>query len=277
MSTPDPRERGLDPAHILSVASQAIRPGHGDVSRAVPADGGLRLLLSSRLATHDAAPALSRLGYEVTRVDGTGHRELLVTGWSTGALEARLVAMRAVMQRLAEEPGLTAAAVIDRARRPPVQPSGSPEPSPLADARSRLRSWVGACSGIHVPRDPAVVPADAGQAMRLRLATSLEGVIDDLAERQLRVARHAMALFRGLRQQVPEEQAKAAAIRRASVIFHLRPSPAADAPAPARPPAPSADRSFRADAISDAINRLSGPAARPAGGHSPAPRPGPHR
>src|ERR1039457_4700218 len=113
MATPDLREQGLDPAHILSVPSQAIRSGHGHASRAVTTPDGLRVYLSSRLAAGDAAPALTRVGYQVARINGTGHRDLLVTGWSSDGLESRLTAMRAVLHRLDGNPGSTADAVIE--------------------------------------------------------------------------------------------------------------------------------------------------------------------
>lgn len=299
MPAPDPRERGLDPAHILSVASQAIRGGHGHASRAVTSPGGIRVCLSSRFAAGDAATALTRVGYQVARIDGTAHRDLLVTGWNADRLEARLTAMRAVQHRLNENPASTADAVIERFRRLPPRSADHPETSVLADARAQLQSWVAACSGIHAPRNPAIVPADTGNALRLRLAQSLEAAIDNLVERHLRVASHALRMFVSLRPDATDEQAKQAAIRRASVIFHLNPSPAQDTPAPhqrpAQPPGPGsrsgrpapdgrADGGAAQQAASGFPYPVRGagtdaravPAARPAGGHFPASRPG-HR
>ena len=195
MTAPELRQRGLDPAHILSVASQAIRDSHGLAFRAVTAPGGLRVHLSSRRAAGDAVQALGRVGYQVAQVEGSGHRDLLVTGWSANGLESRLAALRAVAQRLAEDPDSTAAAVIERARRLPARSAAHPETSVLADTRTQLQAWVGACSGIHAPRNPVIVPADTGNALRLRLAQALEAAIDDLVERHLQVAGHALSLF----------------------------------------------------------------------------------
>ncbi len=300
MTRPDLSERGLDPAHILSVASQAIRGGHGHASRALSTPGGLRLCLSSRLAAGDAAPALIRVGFQAARIDGTGHRDLLVTGWSADRLESRLTAMRAVLRRLDANPGSTADAVIERVRRLPARSADDPETSLLADARTHLQAWVGACSGIHAPRNPAVMPADTGNALRLRLAQTLETAIDDLVGRHLRVTGHALRMFVSLRPHATDEQAKQAAIRRAGILFHLSTSPAQDSPVPdqrpARPPrsgsrSPRPAPDGRADggparqAASGFPHPIAGagsdasavPAARPAGGHFPASRPGPRR
>ena len=299
MTTPDLRERGLDPAHILSVASQAIRSGHGYASRAVATPDGLRVYMSSRLAAHDTACALVRVGYEVARIEGTGHRDLLVAGWSTGALEARLTAMRAMGELLDAEPGRTADALIERVRWLTGRSADYTQSSLLADARTRLRAWVDDCSGIHAPRNPAIVPADTGNALRLGLTQTLETTIDDLAERQLRVAGHALPLFLSLREHTPEEQAKEAAIRRASILFHLNPArPGSSAPVqrsaePSGPgprsagqgPGSAAPGRPARQAASDFPSRIPGagtamhadPAARPAGGAFPARRPGPRR
>ena len=76
-------------------------------------------------------------------------------------------------------------------------------------------------SGIHAPHDPAVFPADRGNALRLRAARALETAIDDLVERHLRVAGHALPLYQSLRLRTTEDQAKDTAIRRASVMYHL--------------------------------------------------------
>jgi len=293
MATPDLRERGLDPAHILSVASQAIGSGHGHASRATATPGGLRVYLSSRLAADGAAPALTRVGYQVARINGTGHRDLLVTGWSSDGLESRLTAMRAVLHRLDGNPGSTADAVIERVRRLPAHP----ETRVLADARTQLQAWVSACSGIHAPRNPAIMPADTGNALRLGLAHTLENAIDDLVERHLRVAGHALPLFLSLRQHTTEAQAKEAAIRRAGIIFHLNATPpgaAAPVQHPAQPPGPGAPSPGHQtgtprppggparQASSGFPSPLPGavpgtgavPAGRPAGGRFPASRPG---
>jgi len=296
MATPDLRERGLDPAHILSVASQAIRSGHGHAFRATATPGGLCVYLSSRLAAGDAAPALTRVGYRVARINGTGHRDLLVTGWSSDGLESRLTAMRAVLRRLDANPGSTADAVIERVRRLPTRAEPHPETRVLADARTQLQAWVGACSGIHAPANPAIMPADTGNALRLGLARTLESAIDDLVERHLRVAGHALPLFLSLRQHTTEAQAKETAIRRASIIFHLNATPpgsAATVQHPAQPPGPGSPspgpqtggpmpgrpaRQAASGFPSPIPGAVSGtgavPVVRPAGGRFPASRPG---
>src|ERR1035438_1605419 len=89
MAAPDPRERGLDPAHILSVTNQATSGGRGRAGRAVAAHGSVRVCLPSRRAAGDVSAALTRVGYQVARIDGTGHRDLLVTGWKPARLEPR--------------------------------------------------------------------------------------------------------------------------------------------------------------------------------------------
>ena len=160
-----PADRGLDPAHILSVASQAIRGGHGHASRAVTSPGG------SGCASHRgsllATPlALIRVGYQVARIDGTAHRDLLVSGWNADRLEARLTAMRAVQHRLNESPASTADAVIERVRRLPPRSADHPETTCCANATASSQSSVAACSGIHASRNPAIVPAGTGNALR---------------------------------------------------------------------------------------------------------------
>jgi hypothetical protein len=302
MAAPDPRERGLDPAHILSLANQATGGGQGRAGRAVAAHGSVRVCLPSRRAAGDASAALTRVGYQVARIDGTGHRDLLVTGWSAAGLESRLAAMRAVLHQLDASPAVTAAAVVERARRLPAGSPAQPDTSVLADARAQLRGWVSGRSGIHAPHDPAIVPADRGNALRLRVAWTLEAAIDDLVERHLRVAGHALPLFRFLRPHTTDDQAAKAAIRRAGITFHLNASPAQDSSAlvqrATRPPG-TGPRSSAADPgggaparparlaasgfprpVTDAVRAADVttiPSARPGGRHFPAGRPGPHR
>jgi len=150
-------------------------------------------------------------------------RALLITGWSPAGLDARLTAMRTVIPQLGADPAGTASAVISRARR---TPAGSPaaasqEEDLLAWARERLRTWVSARSGIHAPRNPAIVPADPGTALRLRAARAVEAVIDDLIERHVRVAGLALRLFGSLRQNASDDWAQETAIRQAGIAFHL--------------------------------------------------------
>ena len=95
MTAPDLRERGLDPAHILSVASQAIaRP----TARPAPPRGrdGVRVYLSSRLAAGDAAPALTRAAIRspgsTAPVTGTCWSPAGARGWVPAHRDARRAA-----------------------------------------------------------------------------------------------------------------------------------------------------------------------------------------
>ncbi len=302
MAAPDPRERGLDPAHILSVTNHATSGGRGHAGRAVAAHGSVRISLPSRRAASDAGVALTRVGYQVARIDGTGHRDVLVTGWSAAGLESRLAAMRAVLHQLDASPAVTAAAVVERVRRLPAGSPAQPDTSVLAEARAQLRAWVSGRSGIHAPHDPAIVPADRGNALRLRVAWTLEAAIDDLVERHLRVAGHALPLFDSLRQHTTDDRAAKTAIRRAGITFHLGASPAQDSSAllqrASRSPG-TGPRSSAADTgggapagpaqlaasgfprpVTDAVRAADAPAvpsAGPGGRHFPASRPGPRR
>jgi len=146
-----------------------------------------------------------------------------------------------VLYQLHESPAATADTVIERFRGLPTGSPAGRDGRLLAEAHARLRGWVTRHSGIHAPHDPAVVPADVGNALRLRAARALENAIDDLAERHLRVAAHALPLYQSLRLHTTEEQARDTAIRRASVMYHS-PSPgqgaSAQGPRSARPPGP---------------------------------------
>ena len=219
MTVPDPYPAGLDPAHILAICAHATggRPG-----LAVGARDGMCVCLPSRRAARSASVALARVGYQVIANSGPRGRDVVVTGWSPAGLESRLTAMRAVLHQLADNPALTARAVIERFRS---LPGASPSPRAglaiLEQARTDLRSWVSARSGIHAPRPPAVLPPDVGIALRLGTAGVLEQVIDDLIERRLRVAGHALALFCSLREQMDVGRAQEAAIRWAGITFHL--------------------------------------------------------
>ena len=218
-TVPDPYPAGLDPAHILAICVHATggRPG-----LAVGARDGICVCLPSRRAARSASVALARVGYQVIANSGPRGRDVVVTGWSPAGLEFRLTAMRAILHQLADNPALTAQAVIERFQS---LPGASPSPRAglaiLQQARTGLRSWVSARSGIHAPRPPAVLPPDVGIALRLGTAGVLEQVIDDLIERRLRVAGHALALFCSLQEQMDVGRAQEAAIRWAGITFHL--------------------------------------------------------
>ena len=219
MRVTDPYPAGLDPAHILAICEYATsgRPG-----LAVGARDGMCVCLPSRRAARSARAALARVGYHLTADRGPRGRDLVVTGWNPAGLEARLNAMRAVLYQLAENPSLTARAVIERFRSLPgaaqLPRSGL---GVLDEARAAVRSWVFARSGIHAPRPPAVLPPDVGAALRLGTVGVLEQAIDDLIERHLRVAGHALALFCSLREQMDVSRAQDTAIRWAGITFHL--------------------------------------------------------
>jgi hypothetical protein len=215
----DPYRAGLDPAHILAICKHATggRPG-----LAVGTRDGMCVCLPSRRAAQSARAALARVGYHLATDSGPRGRDLVVTGWNVAGLESRLTAMRAVLYQLAENPSLTARAVIERFHSLPgtaqLPRSGL---GVLDEARAGLRSWVFARSGIHAPRPPAVLPPDVGVALQLGTVAVLEQAIDDLIERHLRVAGHALALFCSLREQMDIGHAQDVAIRWAGITFHL--------------------------------------------------------
>jgi hypothetical protein len=225
MTTPDP-ERGLDPAHILAIVS-AVTLGPARLLNAVARPGGVLTCMSSKQAAADVRAALTRVGYQVATA-GTG-RDLLVTGWSPGNLDMRLASMRAIIQQLTGHPALTARAVIGQLRdQSGVLQIHRADVRLLDQARTQVRTWVSDRSGVHAPYDPAIQPADVGCALRLRAVRELEETIDDLIERQLRVAGHALALFDSLSGQMSSDRAQDTAIRQAGITFHLSPSTAQD-------------------------------------------------
>jgi len=219
MTVTDPYPAGLDPAHILAICKYATS---GRPALAVGARDGMCVCLPSRRAARSARAALARVGYHLTADPGPRGRDLVVTRWNSAGLESRLNAMRAVLYQLAENPSLTARAVIERFRGLPgaaqLPRSGL---GVLDEARAELRSWVFARSGIHAPHPPAVLPHDVGAALRLGTVGVLEQAIDDLIERHLRVAGHALALFCSLREQMDVSRAQDTAIRWAGITFHL--------------------------------------------------------
>src|SRR5258708_34917685 len=132
--------------------------------------------------------------------------------------------MRGGLYQLNESQAVTAVAVIERFRRRPAASPARPGTSLLAEAHAQLIAWVSGRSGIHAPHNPAILPADVGNALRLRAAWALENAIDNLIEHHLRVAGHALPLFQSLRLRVTEDHAKDTAIRCANVTCHLTPS-----------------------------------------------------
>lgn len=280
MPAPEPRNPGLDPAHILSITNQATSGVRGSTARAVATTDSVRVRLRSRRVARDATAALRRVGYQVARIDGTGQQDVLVTGWSAAALESRLAAMRTVLHQLDGSPAVTAAAVIDRIRHLPARSPVPPDTALLTEASARLRDWVSARSGIHAPHDPAILPA----------------------ERHVRVAQHALSLFGSLRQHMTDDQAQRAAVRRADVPSRLNTSLAQDSSAQdqgtARPPGtgprlpgpdpgggtPAGPACLAAcdfpQSLRDAVSSGGGPSALPTrsgGRHFPAGRLGPRR
>jgi hypothetical protein len=129
--------------------------------------------------------------------------------------------MRTVLQQLAENPPLTAKAVIERFRGLSAE-SRTPELQweLLNQARAGLHDWVAGRSGVHALRGSAVEPADAAIALRLRAAATLEQAIDGQVERQLHVAGYALGLFRHLSGQ-PGDVAEDTAIRWAGMAVRL--------------------------------------------------------
>jgi hypothetical protein len=225
----DLRPAELDPAHVLAICARATGGRRGLAVRRT--DGIIVCILPSRRAASQASTALARVGYEVTSVSASRGRDLLVTGWDPGALDARLATMRMVLCWLADQPSSTAQLAIERFRGLPDE-SRTPQQirEVLNQARDGLRKWVTSRSGVHALRGLVVQPADARIAMRLRAATVLEQAIDDQAERQLRVAGCALVLFRRLSGQVDDDRAQDTAIRWAGIAFHLSSPAARDSP-----------------------------------------------
>jgi hypothetical protein len=222
----DSDRAGLDPAHVISICGQATG---GRQSLAVKTRAGITVCLPSRRAASQARAALAQVGYQVTTAHAGSTRDLIVSGWDPARLDSRLAAMRNILHQLASSPAVTARAVIEHFRDvPAATPSPEVGSELLEQARTGLRGWVTARSGIHAPRDPASEPADAGVALRLRAATVMEEAIGDLTERHLRAAGQALVLFCSLRQRMDDNGAQAKAVRWANVTFQLSGSPAQD-------------------------------------------------
>jgi len=289
MNTPDPRLHGLDSAHILGIINQATGSPRGNAARAAVGANGVRVRLLSSSAAREAASALRRIGYQVIRTNRPRDRGVLVTGWSAGALEARLDIMRVVIHQLSISPSVTASAAISRARASSPAP---PDDALLAETGARLRAWVAARSGIHAPIDP-VLPSDRGIALRLRQTWRLENAIEDLMAVHLRMARDALAVFRSLRPYTSDSQAQETAVEQIgrspyldsawsgrgtvgrSAVPGAPAAPRANRPAPSGP-AHLAARGFP-QSIHTAVSSTSPARRHPGGRHFPAGHPGPRR
>ena len=299
MMPPDRRRPGPDPAHILSVCTLATGGRDDYPAQAIATTAGVRVQLGSRRAAREALAALARVGYHSAQLASPRHgRDLLVAGWSTSGLESRLVSMRGVLHRLNADPAATAAAAIERYRQLPAMPPARAGAMALGESRAQLHAWVSARSGIHAPHDPAIVPASLDNVLRLHVAWKLETAIDELIERHVRVAGHALLLFGSMRQHASDDHAGQAALRWAGITFHLNGysgrqswTQARDAARRQRPdPPPGASRASQGPApawlaaadfpkpVTDATaaSDAAAPAARTGGRHFPARRPGLH-
>ena len=148
--------------------------------------------MPTQVGARNAQAALRRVGYHVVMT--TDHRRgghLVVRGWSTDALEARLTAMRSVLEQLAADPGSTAAKALDQLGSVPAAalPDRAGQRQLSWQSAAQLLRWIFTTSGIHAPHDPIAQAADAGCALRLSAAWRLEEAIEDLAARQVRVDR----------------------------------------------------------------------------------------
>jgi hypothetical protein len=308
MTSPDQHDRGLDPAHILSVCTEATavprnvqpaptvtgsapprqpsrtaRPGHRLSVTAT--EEGVLLSLPTRRTALSARAALAQVGYRTVLDTSAGRgREILVTEWGMVSLEIRLHAMRDVLRDLARDPAPVASAVIGRIRRAPAgSAAAGPDAGVLAELRMEMHTWVSARSGIHAPHDPAIVPADPDIAVRLRTTWTLETAIDNLTEHHLQVAGHAAGRFAGLRQQLGDDGAEETAVLQTADAFRVsspaaQDLPARDPAAPARRPARSRAHGLPPGAAPRSQPGLSAePGPRPGGGHFPARRPGLNR
>ena len=239
MTTPDTYLSWVDPSHIWTVCATAAPPGHR-ADRMLVFGGeqyGARAYLPTRSAARAARAALARVGYQAVPVtDGRRHLDLTIYGWSAHGLESRLTAMRAVLSKLADDPGSTAATALDHLGDLPKTelPDEAARLQLVRQAGGQLRDWISATSGIHAPCDPLARPADAGCALQLSATWRAEEAIDDLAGRHLQTAWHALALYPGLRQTRNHDDARESAVRQAGITAHLRHHLASD-PAPLMP------------------------------------------
>ena len=140
------------------------------------------------------------------------------SGLANATIQQRLVPVRLFYDFLMEE-GVRESNPVGRGRYTPGSGAGT-----------ATRLGVGPLRHPR-PHDPAVQPADVGNALRLRAAWTLEHAIDDLIERHLRVAADALTLFISLSRQVSSDRARDSAIRRAGITFGLSGSPGQDSTA----------------------------------------------
>jgi hypothetical protein len=262
MTMPDPRRTGTDPAHIWAICAAVAHASERDGFALLAGDFYTGLRLPSRTASRAVRTALTRVGYDVI---GDGSRELVIRGWSATGLEARLTAMRAVLHKLATGPGMAAVPVLEEFRRLPAAslPGQATTRQLVIEAGQGLREWIFATSGVHAPCDPLARPADPAIVLRLSAAWRAEEAIEDLAGRQLRVARHATGLYPSLRSRMSHDSARDTAIRRAGVVFHLRGQVAQDsAPLLASASWPAA--AIAGPAAPSRPDRAAGREARPA-------------
>lgn len=237
---PDPRRAGLDPVHILGICEHATTGGGPRaVIYTLARPSGITIRLASPKAARTAAAALTRVGYQAALARPRRRcRTVLVTGWNASALEARLAAMRATIQQLrGSEPATAAAAIGHYRRQPPSLPAAAATAAALTHTEHHLRAAIAARCGIHIPRDPTILPADTGNALRLRATWALEELIATLTEGHVRHARRALAQFRTLRRDGSDDWAADNAIHPAAETPSTPGRPAScDAPGTTTPP-----------------------------------------
>jgi hypothetical protein len=243
MTTPGPFPDRTDPAHVLAVTMTAIPGPIRDEVQFAQGQLGTVMYLPTRHVARAAQDALTLVGYRVNASDRGC--SLFIRGWSTGALEARLVGMRAVLGLLSAQPGRTATTMLDQLRVVPAAQlaAAGTRRRLTGQAGQQLRRWLEGRSGIHAPHDPRFQPADPSDAMRLLAAWRLEEAIDDIAARQLRVAADALGLYPPLRTDLGHALARDTAVRQASTGFHFTPRPtphaALEVPGAGRPVPPA--------------------------------------
>jgi len=231
MTPSDPYPSGVDPVHVLTIATTAASGGQHD--GAVLLTSGryaARVYLPTRGGVQAAQTALKRVGYQLSRTGNRRGRDVIVTGWSAEGLESRLIAMRTAQVRLAAEPLATALVALHPLGDLPATalPDQAGQQLLVREATQRLRAWIARTSGIHAPGDPRARPAELGCALRLHATREAEKVIDNLAARQVRVAELAVALYPDLRQRMSHDSACESAARQAGLAFHLSPPLAQD-------------------------------------------------